>query len=78
MTDPDDVLGLTPYHAGAGLIVNAGAICMLAFALLNVPQPWIGFFVGAAPMFLLCVWVHGYEDDLAANHDTEGDSDDRP
>ena len=53
-----DVLGMAPYHASAGAIVNAGAVCMLAFALLGIPLPWIGFFVGVTPAFLLLAKVH--------------------
>lgn len=56
---PDiDVLGMSPYHASAGAVVNAGAVCMLAFALLGVPLPWIGFFIGAVPTFLVLAKAH--------------------
>lgn len=56
-------LGLIPYHGGAGAVLNAGAFCMLAFALLGAPRPWIGFFVGAVPVFLLFVWMMSRDGD---------------
>lgn len=57
-----DVLGLAPYHAGAGSIVNAEALVMLAFSLLGIPQPWIEFFIGAVPVFVLCIWAMSKEE----------------
>lgn len=58
-----DPLGMTPYHGPAGAIVNAGGLVMLAFALLGVPHPWIGFFVGAVPVFLLFAWALAKNDE---------------
>ncbi len=57
-----DALGMAPYHASAGAVVNAGALCMLVFALLGIPLPWLGFFVGAIPTFLLLARVHAASD----------------
>jgi hypothetical protein len=69
------VLGLAPYHQSAGAIVNAGALVMLAFALLGVPHPWLGFFAGAVPAFLILAKYHADEAE-AWDHEHAEDEDD--
>lgn len=51
-------LGMAPYHGSAQAVIVIGAWVMLVFALLEVPHPWTGFFVGAVPVFLIMAKHH--------------------
>jgi hypothetical protein len=73
--DRHEILGMTPYHRSAGAIVNAGALVMLAFALLGVPHPWLGFFAGAVPAFLILAKYHAEQEAEWDREDAEDEDD---
>jgi 4-hydroxybenzoate polyprenyltransferase len=68
-------LGLAPYHQSAGAIVNTGVLFGLAFALLGVPHPWLGFFAGAVPSFLILAKYHADQEAEWDREDAEDEDD---